>query len=137
MERYQIITLVDITRSNPPRDSSDARLLGQQSNFNSLLQALNIRSNIFYNHAPTMDKGRLPEPLTGRGTYWVFEFETERDDVYRLDKDQVGLLKQDLDGIPIIDDLDNSVSFKLPVFKTMGKDVNTSIIEITQKINNS
>jgi hypothetical protein len=137
MERYQIITLVDITRSNPPRDSSDARLLGQQSNFNSLLQALNIRSNIFYDQAPVADKGRLPEPFAGKGTYWVFEFETERDDVYRLDKDQAGLLKQDLDGIPIIDDLDNSVSFKLPVFKTTGKDVNTTIVEITQKINNS
>jgi hypothetical protein len=130
MERYQIITLVDITRSNPPRDSSDARLLGQQSNFNSLLQALNMRSNISYEHAPVADTGRLPAPFTGKGMYWTFEFETERDDVYRLGDDQAGLLKQDLDGVPIVDNLDNTVDFKLPVFKTSGKDVNTVVAEI-------
>jgi len=131
MERYQIITLVDITRSNPPRTSSDTRLLGQQSNFNSLLQVLNIRSNISYEQPPVIDSGRLPEPFTGKGMYWTFEFETERDDVYKQGNDQTGLLKQDLDGVPIIDNLDNTVDFKLPVFKTNGKDANTVIIDIT------
>lgn len=63
--------------------------------------------------------------------YWTFEFETERDDVYKQGNDQTGLLKQDLDGVPIIDNLDNTVDFKLPVFKTNGKDANTVIIDIT------
>ncbi len=129
MERYKITTLVDITRSNPPRSTLDFRLLGQQSNFNSLLQTLGIRSNISYEKDPVYEKGRLPNPWNGKGAYWTFEFETERDDVYRKDDDLAGLLKTDLNGVPIIDNLDNTIDFKLPVFKTLGNDVNT-VIEI-------
>lgn len=129
MERYKITTLVDITKTNPSRDAKDPKLLGKRSNFNSLLQTLNIRSNIFYDKDPLVERGRLPDPWEGKGSYWIFEFETERDDVYKDFNDQAGLLKTDLDGVPIIDNLDNTVDFKLPVFKTIGSDINT-VIEI-------
>jgi hypothetical protein len=46
MPRYQIVTLVDITRTNPTRSETDQHLLAQQANFNTLLQSIGLRSNV-------------------------------------------------------------------------------------------
>jgi hypothetical protein len=131
MERYKIITLVDITRTRPGRANRDVKQHNQQSNFNSLLQAIHLRTNITSDWDPKMNTGRFPDHWEGKGTYWVYEFEAEREEVFFdiSTKDPKGLLVKDLDGVPIVDNLDNTVEFKLPVFKTTGPDFNT-VIEI-------
>lgn len=129
MNRYRITTLVDITRSRPSRSDPSELKHGQQSNFNTLLQAIGLRANVAADVDPKQDDGRLPEPFKGRGTYWVYEFEPERADSFLDGTDPVGHLVKDLNGVPIIDNLTNSVSFDIPAFKTLGKDINT-LIEI-------
>lgn len=129
MDRYKITTLVDITRSQPGRNETNVKKLGQQSNFNSLLQAINLRTNVASDRPPTRNEGRLPEPFNGRSTYWIYEFETERSEVFWNNGDPVGCLKDDLDGVPIIDGLDNIAVFGVPAFRTKGDKLNT-VIEI-------
>jgi hypothetical protein len=93
MARYQIITLVDITRSNPDRSELDKTKLGQQANFNSLLQAIGLRANVTWEQDPEMKDGRLPHPRTGKANHWIFEFDTERELLFYKDDNYYNIYK--------------------------------------------
>lgn len=131
MARYKVITLVDITYANPNRNETSKLKLGQQANFNSLIQAIGLRSNVIWNTEPRRHTGSLPLPLVGKATHWIWEFEVERDDVFLKDGDPVLLLIEDLDGVPIIDQLNNSVDLNPSVFQSKGERANIWIYEIT------
>ena len=118
--KYKILTQVDITKSLPLRDDPDMTKQGQQANFNSLRQAIELRGIIVDNDDP--------EVIEEDGIkWWVYSFNTDRDDVFLKGNDPVGLLVDDLDGIPIISKLNNSEDFKQDVFKTTGKNINTKV----------
>ena len=124
MARYQIVTLVDITRSNPSRSNADKLKQGQQANFNSLLQAIGMRSNITWDSDPKFKTGTLPT-ASGKANHWIWEFTTERDEVFHKDNDPVGLLVDDLHGVPIISDLNNTADLYPAIFQTKGNSINT------------
>lgn len=124
MARYKLITLVDITKTNPAKTETDSVKIKQQANFNSLIQAINLRSNIEFFSDPEFKKGRLPEPLSGKANHWIAEFEVEREDVFSDGDDPVGLLIEDINGVPIVPDLNSSVDLTPPVFITKGDKAN-------------
>ena len=130
MPTYEIITLVDITRSQPRRSDTDKFKLAQQANFDTLCQTIGLRSNYEYSQAPKQEKGSLPYDLGGKATYWVWRFQTERDDTFLEDDDPVALLKTDLHNVPIINNLNNSADIDPAVFATSGKKANTWIYKI-------
>jgi hypothetical protein len=124
MARYKVITLVDITRANPDRKEIDKLKLGQQANFNSLLQAIELRANVSWEIDPRQHSGSLPLPLVGKAVHWSWEFEVEQEDVFKQDNDHVALLKKDLHGVPVINQLNNSVDLYPSAFQTEGKNSN-------------
>ena len=127
MARYRITTLVDITRTNPHRSESDKIKISQQANFNSLLQAIGLRSNVEWDFDPKMNTGALPDGIDGKANHWIWEFNCEREDVFKSGDDDVGLLVEDLNCVPIIPDLHNSVELDPAAFITKGKKANTWI----------
>ena len=129
MPRYRITTLVDITRTNATRSETDERRISQQANFNSLIQAIGMRANVEWREDPIKLDGRLPPPWQGRATYWCWEFDVERDQVFEQDGDPVRLLREDLHGVPVIGKLDDSVELDPCAFITEGENVNT-VVEI-------
>ena len=127
MPRYRITTLVDVTRTNAARSETDELKISQQANFNSLIQAIGMRSNVAWRDDPTKKNGRLPLPLKGSANHWVWEFEVERDQVFEKENDPVGLLKEDLNGVPVIGNLENSVDLDPAAFITLGDKFNTHV----------
>ncbi len=125
MERYRLITLIDITRSGASRSETDKIKIGQQANFNSLIQTIGIRSNIEWNRDPEKVNGRLPVANEGKAVHWTWEFSTERDDVFKENDNKVSLLLKDLHGVPIVDLLENSADISPPAFQTAGDKQNT------------
>jgi len=123
MARYRIVTLVDITRSQPSRDTTDSTLLGQQANFNSLVQAIGMRSNVTWIQDPELHNGRLPIG-PGKAAHWIWQFDAEREDVFLNQGDDVALLVNDLDGVPIVDQLNNTVELTPAVFRSQGDNIN-------------
>ena len=117
MARYTIRTTVDITRSNPDRADPDQIKQAQQSNFNSLIQGIGMRANITWPNDPI----KLEEDGT---SIWSWQFEVEREDTFLLENDPVGLLKQDLHGIPIIKNLTETVKFDKACFLTINGNQN-------------
>lgn len=125
MQRYRITTLVDITRSQASRSETDRIKVGQQSNFNTFLQTIGLRANIEWHQDPEKHKGRLPEPFEGKASYWVWEFDVERDDVYLKGNDPTGHLKEDLQAVPVINDLENDTDIVPSAVQTSGSNINT------------
>ena len=132
MATYKIITLVDITRTQPGRTETDKKKLAQQANFNALCQAIGLRANFYFSKDPKQEKGSLPHDLGGKAVYWTWQFETERPDIFLDGNDPVALLKQDLDGVPIINGLNNSADIDPAAFQTSGKKENIWIYEIPE-----
>jgi hypothetical protein len=132
MERYQVITLVDITRTNCPRNEPDRIKVGEQANFNSLLQAIGMRSNASWDRDPVMNTGQLPDGIEGKANYWVWDFQGERDLVFNKDGNPLGLLIDDLHGVPIVPDLRNSIDIDPAAFQTKGNNINTWVKIISQ-----
>ncbi len=130
MERYKIISLVDITRNGSSRSETDPIKIGQQANFNALIQTIGLRANIDWSLDPQQFNGRLPEPLDGAATYWIWEFVTERDQVFQKNSDPVGLLVDDLDGVPVVDRLNNTVDLTPAVFRSKIDNTNIWITKI-------
>jgi hypothetical protein len=130
MPRYRITTLIDITRTDAKKSDLDNHKKQQQANFNSLRQSIELRSIVSWHRDPIKHHGRLPDPLDGKASYWIWEFETERDDLFLRDNDPVALLKEDLHGVPIIDGLDETVDFEIPAMQTQGQMINTWVVII-------
>lgn len=127
MPRYKLITLVDITRANKSRTETDQLKLEQQANFNSLVQAIELRSNVEWETDPKKYSGTLPRPLVGKATHWIWEFDCEREDVFLKNNDPAALLKDDLNGVPIIPLLENSADIHPAIFDTRSDKPNTWI----------
>lgn len=125
MPRYQIVTLIDITRTGATKNNGTEMQIKQQNNFNSLRQAIEMRSNVTWLKDPKKIEGQLPYGIDGKATHWIWEFDVEREDVFLIDGDQTGLLVEDLNGVPIIPDLENSVEVSPPAICTSGEKVNT------------
>ena len=127
MARYKIVTLVDITRSQPSRDDVDPTRIGQQANFNSLIQAIGLRSNVDWNRDPKKQTGSLPDDIKGKAVHWIWEFDCEREDVFLKDNDPCGLLKDDIHGVPVVALLENSTDINPAAFQTRNGNQNTWI----------
>ena len=125
MQTYEIITLVDITRSNASRSETDPILRGQQANFNTLIQSIGMRSNVTWKQDPVSKDQLLPIEGRGKIKHWIWQFECERDDVFNDGKDPVGLLIDDLNGVPIIELLTEVYDLTPPAFLTKGERPNT------------
>jgi hypothetical protein len=125
MQIYEIITLVDITRSNASRSETDPILKGQQANFNTLLQSIGMRSNVEWKIDPKAKDEHLPIEGRGKIKHWTWQFECERNDVFNDGKDPVGLLLNDLNGVPIIELLTERYDLTPPAFITKGEKPNT------------
>jgi hypothetical protein len=129
MPRYRITTLVDITRTDAVKTEPDQLKILQQNNFNTLRQAIELRSNVSWTRDPERSDGRLPQELGGRAAHWRWEFEVEREELFLKDDDPVGLLKDDLDSVPIITGLSETAEIKPAAFQTKGQSINI-IVEI-------
>ena len=125
---YNLYTLVDITHTGQYRaEPGKEAARWKEQNFNTIIQTLGIRSNIFFNVNPVMIE--VKGKVVGFNTndiirVWRFDFESERDFVYEKDGNPVGFLKDDFNLVPYINGLDELMEQKYAVFVTEGKGKN-------------
>lgn len=117
MQYFKIITLVDITRS----EINNCQL----ANFNTLIQSIGLRANPLWSIDPKKHTGALPISGRGKCAHWVWEFETEQDDLFLEDRDPTKLLEKDLNGVPVIGNLENTVDLDPCAFITLDNRPNT------------
>jgi len=128
LEYFTIITLVDITRTGITRNyAGEEHLRNQQRNWETVLQVLGIRAQPTVTDGPITDtveefvvKNLFGDMYSGEQRIWAVGFSIEHRDVYKKDEDQLALLEEDFNQVPVITGLDETARFILPIFYSHG-----------------
>lgn len=125
---YKLYTLVDITHTGQYRtEPGKEHLRYKEQNFNTVIQTLGLRSNIWYNHGPIAMEVRgslVGFPTEDLIRAWRFDWHTERENLYLLEDDPVGYLKQDFNLVPYIKGLDERMEQHFAMFVTDPNNTN-------------
>ena len=139
MHEYRIHTLVDIIENGNLKKEfpfttqfgdviSDKHSLNvarnQNSNFNTMLQILQIRGNVTWEQSPqrvelpSLGNHQFGSYHEGKQTTWHFQFFTEQVGVYGDLTDPTQNLQEDFNLVPIITDCMNTAHFPVQTFIT-------------------
>jgi hypothetical protein len=128
MQEFMIHTLIDITETGKRRKEPGFEVeYHQQQNFTMLLQTIGMRVNPHYTSSPTfktvnIDDIGFGDEYSGEHTVWSFKFFIEFDGGFTDSSgNQNGLLLDDLNLIPIVCQLNETISPKHCVFDTKNK----------------
>ncbi|MBR20355.1 MAG: hypothetical protein CMA64_09485 [Euryarchaeota archaeon] len=106
----------------------------EQRNWETIVQCISIRAQPIMLGTPVIEEitgvGGKGFGYTGKQKVWSFEFGFELGDIYATSDDPVGLLKEQLDLIPIVSNLKETISLPIPSLATTGDKVNTTCIAI-------
>jgi len=119
--RVQIITLVDITKTDARRDA-DKKKYGQHSNYSTLLQTACLRVNMVPFEtkctAGSINQFGFGSKFRNRHNYWITTFDNEYTNSITVEE-----LQQDFNLVPVVLGLDETAKIETPVFNT--KDLET------------
>jgi hypothetical protein len=125
---YKLYTLVDVSHTGQYRTvSGQEEDRWKEQNFQTMLQTIGIRGNITYGSRPMQTT--VAGSVVGFDTediiqVWRFDFNTERDNLFEVDGDPVGLLKSDFHLVPYISGLSEQMTQNYAVFNTANPGAN-------------
>jgi hypothetical protein len=125
MQYFRIRTLVDITKTNVHKEQIDPLKKKQQDNYQTLLQALEMRANIFPENDP--QESLMDWQKQGYGKKertWSWEFSIEQDDIFLLNNDPAGYMLIDINYVPFNSGCRETAKFKQNFFSTVLKPTN-------------
>jgi len=100
MRPYKIALMQNHPTINTEADWNRARQ--QQKNYETLMQVLSLRAQPMPINKPTIK-------IKAKKKHWTFTFTVEHDSVYFNGIDELGLLKEDIEHVPMIVNLDESI----------------------------
>jgi hypothetical protein len=138
MHEYRVHTLVDITENGNlkqpfPFKTKSGEMIhdrhslavarDQNSNFNTMLQLLQMRGNITWEQPPhritdTIRNHAFGSFYEGTQTTWHFQFFTEQSGVYGDEQDPTAQLVEDFHHVPIVGFCKETVTFPHSTFDT-------------------
>ncbi len=136
MEIVEIKTLVDITDSGVRRLSQGSQQeVDQYKNWTTLKQCVELRSVVTYDFAPSVDSVDLKnlnfgKNYKGKHRVWTWRFRPDREMVYADTSGPLGALSSDIDQVPIIQNLSESINIDKPVFNLLDPDFKNTTIRI-------
>lgn len=115
--RFQLSTLIDITKTDARR-GDDLREQLQQQNFYTALQTISLRANPTIEQIPQKETVQIENlgfgsEYTGKHEVWSWQFSFEQADSHNIE-----FLVKDFNLVPVILDLDETVILKDAVFIT-------------------
>ncbi len=131
----EINTLIDITNSRTNRFPRVTPLeQNQQRNFVTLKQCVELRSNISYETDPTYETKDIKNmgfgtQHKGKHIVWTFRFSPDRPGVYSDDINEIGCLIDDIHGVPVIENLKESINIGKAIFDLKDPVAKNTIIK--------
>lgn len=124
--KFKLTTLVDITETNI-RKGPDKIAIGQQSNYDALIQVIGLRSNpepvkIVRQTGAITDIG-FGTSFKGKQNYWEFVFEVP-DASTTIDN-----LKNDFHLVPFVTGLTETAKINISVFNTQDDSLTNVVFE--------
>lgn len=135
LHRYTVHTLIDITKTgvvNYIKDHEKER--NQQRNWETVLQLLSLRAQLIYvdyigNQLADIKDFSFGINYKGEHKIWTFNFAIEHEEVFAIQHDRYGALKQDFRLSPIILGLDETAKPGIPLFHPSGPNKNIYFIQ--------
>ena len=138
MYTFCLHTLVDITQNGNLKAEFPFKTLAgevihdresltiaknQQVNFNTMIQTLQLRGNIVWEHPPlriheNIANMRFGTAYEGKHYIWNFMWQVEQSEVYTMGTDQYGQLREDFDLVPVINFCKETATFPASAFIT-------------------
>jgi hypothetical protein len=124
MEIIEIKTLIDVTNTHVSRaNQGTIDEYEQYRNWTTLLQCIGLRSIITYEDNPEAEivdikNLKFGSNYKGKHKVWTFRFYPDRPFAFYDGGDPVGLLIEDLNGVPIAGKLTETINIDRPVFNT-------------------
>ena len=122
MQIIEIKTLVDVTDTKVIRPNQGSLLEHDQyRNFVTLKQCVEIRSIISYDTGPVMEVVDIKDlgfgsKYKGKQAVWTFRFMPDRTGAYAEGYDEAGALPGDIDQVPIIKNLSETINIDKAIF---------------------
>ena len=135
MQTIEIQTLIDITDTKVARPNQGTQLeLEQYRNFVTLKQCIEIRSIISYDFSPEMQVVDIKDlgfgsKYKGKHAVWTFRFNPERTNVYVNDRDEIGGLLDDVQGVPVVEKLSETINIEKAIFELIDASSKNTIIK--------
>ena len=134
MERFELTTLVDITKTNARR-GEDKLAYGQQQNYMSVMQTLGLRTNVEVSD-PVFKK----QKATGFGSdyankslnVWRCIVTVEQDESHSVD-----MMETDFDMVPVVHNLNENANLGDALFCTSDAKSVTSCLRFIRKMINT
>jgi hypothetical protein len=138
MQIIEIKTLIDITDTKVIRISQGTQLQHDQCrNFTTLKQCVEIRSIISYDTSPTMEVVDVKDmgfgsKHKGKQAVWTWRFSPDRTGVYTDNVTEVGGLIEDVNGVPVIQKLTETINIDKAIFELKDSSAKNTIIKALQ-----
>ncbi len=138
MQTIEIQTLVDITDTKVARPNQGTPLQHDQyRNFTTLRQCVEIRSIISYDASPTVETVDVKDlgfgsQYKGKHKVWTFRFYPDRSGAYFEGNDEVGALLDDVNGVPVIQKLTETINMDTAMFELKNAATKNTIIKAIQ-----
>lgn len=119
-------TLVDITRTGVTHNRPEVEhQRDQQRNWETVIQCLGLRTQPMDILGPRVtefyvDSDTFGEMYIGKQKVWCWTFTIEKEGIWQSGDDPLALLLKDFNEVPIIQGLDETAKFILPIFYTSG-----------------
>jgi len=127
MKRYKLHTLIDITETHARRGEGPKEYK-QQQNWMTLIQTLGLRCNPIVTHQECeyvgVSKFGFGTKYKGRQQVWTVFFDFEH-----ADDDDIDLLSNDFDLIPVASDLDETIKLKSAIFQTKDNELRNIVFD--------
>jgi hypothetical protein len=136
METIEIKTLIDVTDSGVRRLSQGTQQqVDQFKNWTTLKQCIELRSVVDYDYPPSVEKVDVKGLGFGRaykGTHavWTWRLRPDRNQVYADATGPVGGLISDVDQIPIIQNLTETINIDKPVFNLTDPEFKNTTVKL-------
>lgn len=134
MEVIELKTLVDITNTNVRRASQGTEQeLEQYKNWITLNQCIELRSVMTFDGNPTVETVDLKglgfgTEYKGQHKVWTWRFYPDRANIFATENSPLALLIEDLDQVPVIRNLTETINILRPVFELTDKKlINTKL----------
>lgn len=125
---YTGFTLVDITATGVTRFRPEVEHeRNQQRNWETTMQALGLRTQPLHITIPVTKEldispwenvfGNMYE---GVHKVWIFSWAVDREDIFLSGADEIGGLCSDFEQVPIVNGLNETAKFMLPIFHPYG-----------------
>ena len=136
METIELKTLIDITNTDVRRaNQGTQKEYDQYKNWITLNQCIEMRSIIAYAANPTSEVVDIKslgfgKEYKGKQRVWTWRFSPDRSTSFSSDSGELHLLIDDLDQVPIIKNLDETINIGTTVFDLKDDNLKNTVLKI-------